>query len=558
MQYRHRLIIFFLFIFSALALGLNARQPLTAVSDTDFPVAIAAPISPNALISFDANATPKEIDTRVLGTNLPNWIGEDWSGNDWTENETAIARTQAASPTIIRIPGGSKSNTYDWLACENEEPKPACGVWKLRPTEFADFIQTVNAEIMYTVNQNGTSQEAAALVAFFNGSVSDDTAIGVDVHGKNWYTVAHWAELRTAHGNPNPINVKYWEIGNEIWGGKKNMGTDCTFEWGWEEVWTCDGMEYVDGIGGTTEGYIDFRDAMLAVDSTIMVGAVGVSPQESWNNWGNEVLDYAGDVMDFYVIHKYAYHLPPSSREEALAQPQAIWEPMMDEYETRYEHFWPGESPPPVAVTEYNLFSVQDEDDGRWMTQAVNMLYMADSVGQMMDHGFAMANQWNLSNGQAGNGTDYGMLGRYDFARSPQYYVFPLWSRFGDNMLPVTSTYDPATTLSVYAGRIDPSTVSLLVINKTGGGISAPIHIDNMPPMTLGGEVDVAQSSSLSSSTATFNGTSNPPDDLPTKQLAVFVNGSPYYFPPYSITLLRLGFDEFIPTDFFYFPIVSR
>ena len=556
MKYAHRLIMFFSFlaVFSALALGLNAILPLTAVSDSTFPVAIAAPSSPDALISFDANAAPKQIDTRVLGTNLPNWVGTTWA-----ENGTAIARTQAASPTIIRIPGGSESNAYDWLACETENTD-ACGSWRLRPTEFVDFIQSVGAETMYTVSQNGTSKEAAALVAFFNGDVNDNTTIGVDVRGRDWQTVAHWAQLRSNHGNANPINVKYWEIGNEIFGGKSGWGTDCA-PWGWEEVWTCDGTEYVNGIDSGVnrkEGYLEFRDAMRAVDPSIMVGAVGIAYQDGWKNWGNEVIAAAGSEMDFYSIHKYAYSSSQSNRAAALSRPQEMWEPIMDEYITSYENMRPGQSPKPVAVTEYNLFSTWGNDGGQWMTQAVNMLFIADSMGQMMENGYAMATQWDLVNGGQSNGTDYGMLNRYNHTRRPQYYVYPMWNRFGDNMLPVTSSYDAATTLSVYAGRIDPSRVSLLVINKTGEYINAPIQIDNMPPMILGGEVDVVQASSLDSQTVTFNGNSNPSNDLPSKQLAVFVNGSAYSFPPYSITVLRLGFDEFIPTDFVYLPIISR
>lgn len=561
MQYKTRLIMFFSFVcmVSALALGLGAYLPLTAVLDHDIPVAIAAPSSPNALISFDANATPTPINMHNLGTNLPMWLGPNR-----TENGMFIGRTQAASPTIIRIPGGTRSNGYDWLACETgvniEGEEGTCWSWGwgLRPTDFINFLQATDAEAIFTVNQNGSSKEAAALVAFFNGDVNDNTPIGIDIRGRNWLTVAHWAQLRSTNGNPDPINIQYWEIGNETWGG--HSGTDCEW-WGWEDVWTCDGTEYVEGIGGNTEGYTAFRNTMRTVDPSIMVGAVGVSPQDSWSNWGNEVIAAAGDVMDFYVIHKYAYSNVPSSREEALTQPQAIWEPMMDEYEAVYAQHYPGESPPPVTVTEYNLFSVQDRDTGQWMTQAVNMLFVADSIGQMMENDFAMANQWNIANGAAGNGTDYGWLDATTYERSPQYYAFPMWARFGDQLLPVSSSYDAATTLSVYAGRIDPSTVSLLVINKTGGQINAPIQIDNMPSVIIHGQRDVVQAASLSSQTVTFNGNSNPSDDLsnaPSTSLGVFVNGGAYPFPPYSITLLRLGFDEFIPTDFVYLPIVLR
>lgn len=554
MQYKLTTLLLFAVCFGAFASGLNNSTSHTAALDTS----TSENEAPSALISLDANAARKPIDARIFSTNLPNWVGTAWS-----ENGTAIARTQAASLSIMRIPGGSESNEYDWLACETGNAA-VCGSWRLTPTDFINFMQAAGAEAMYTANQNGTSKEAAALVAFFNGDVNDNTTIGVDVHGYNWQTVGHWAQLRADHGNPAPANVQYWEIGNEIFGGK--VGKDCK-SYGWEDVWTCDGVEYVNGIGSGSnrkEGYLEFRDAMRAVDSTIKVGAVGVSLQddEMWTNWGTEVIAEAGDVMDFYVIHKYAYSDSQSNPAAALARPQEMWGAMMDDYEAAYEQAFPGETPPPVAVTEYNLFSTYGRDGGQWMTEAVNMLFMADSLGQMAENGFAIANQWDLVNGSQSNGTDYGMLGRYNSRdRYPQYYAFPMWARFGDNLLPVSSTYDPKTTLSVYAGRPDSETVSVMVINKTGGSIYAPIQIDNMPSMTVGGTVDVVRASSLGSRSVTFNGVSNPSDDLsnaPSGHVAVFFNGRSYTFPPYSITLLRLGFDEFIPTNYFYTPLVLR
>ena len=103
----------------------------------------------------------------------------------------------------------------------------------------------------------------------------------------------------------------------------------------------------------------------------------------------------------------------------------------------------------PVAITEYNLFSFQDMDNGQLMKQAVNMLFMADTMGQMMVTGVDIANQWDLANGEAGNGTDYGLMRADNYNRNPQYYVFPLWAKFGNTLLPVNNPLSAATRLSV-------------------------------------------------------------------------------------------------------------
>lgn len=151
---------------------------------------------------------------------------------------------------------------------------------------------------MVTVNMNGTAQEAAALVAYFNGEVDDERPIGMDARGRDWGKVSDWAALRRENGNPEPLPIQYVEVGNEIYGGK--AGKDCA-PWGWEDVWTCDGTEYVNGIGSGAarrDGYRAFRDAMRAVDPTIQVGAVGVAALDALNVTFNGIADPADDLAD--------------------------------------------------------------------------------------------------------------------------------------------------------------------------------------------------------------------------------------------------------------------
>ncbi|MCA9978963.1 MAG: hypothetical protein KC413_24550, partial [Anaerolineales bacterium] len=465
-------------------------------------------------ITINASALPQSIDRRVLGTNLPAWIGRDS-----IEDETFIARTIASGVTLIRIPGGSWSNGYNWLACETgtdiSGDSEACWSWPwgLRPTDFLNFIQATGTEAMYTVNLNGTAQEAAALVAFFNGSVEDNHEIGVDIRGRDWGKVSDWAQLRRDNGNPDPLPIRYWEIGNEIYGGNGESGTDCV-NWGWEEVWTCDGREYVNGIGqgeDRHEGFREFREAMLAVDPAIQVGAVGVSPQADWSEWGVEVIEETGAALDFYIIHQYAYFEPPETYAELLAQPQQVWSAMMTDANETFAVVGNGRSAP-IAITEYNLFAVQEQDNQQIMKQAANMLFMADSIGQMLQNGFAMANQWNLVNGEAGNGTDYGLMHAETFYRYPQYYVFPLWSRFGDQMLPVQAVPPADSVLSVYAGLADEQAVSIMAVNKTGTAVSAEIYIDGLQAAPVIVFADVVSAPSLDSETVVVNGVVDPAD----------------------------------------------
>jgi hypothetical protein len=214
----------------------------------------------------------------------------------------------------------------------------------------------------------------------------------------------------------------------------------------------------------------------------------------------------------------------------------------------------------PIAVTEHNLFSAWNQDTSAWMTQAVNGLVVADSLGQMIANGYAMANQWLLSGNTQSNGTDYGLL-RLDegMARSPQYYAYVLWSRFGNEMLPVTTTVDAASTLSVYVGRPDATMLTVLAINKSGSPVTATLRIEGLLVSSVA--ADVARATALSDPSMLFNGVAENAlaDDLSNAPTLPVDVGPPfnYAFEPYSITLLHVQ-TNFVPAQFVFLPLVMR
>lgn len=502
-------------------------------------------------IQVDDTAAGTTIDPRILGTNMAAW------SKPLLTNATFIARTKASGVSVIRIPGGSWSNGYGWLSCEmghhvaNAEkcraPDRQGGYfdifWAATPTNWIDFLQAVEIEGMYVVNPNGTPQEAAAAVAFFNAAVGDATVIGVDARGKDWLTAGHWAQLRADRGNPAPLGIKLWAVGNEVY-----AGTQCV-ENGWEPMWTCEGTEYVNGatVNNIQQGgYLAFRTAMRAVDSTILVGAVGDSPGTSYGNWGNEVVSAASAVMDFYDVHAYAYWDIPANNQ-ILSHPQSFWPGLMTGVQQTFAQQANGRTIP-VALTEYNL-GLEFKDTNRQMTRAVNGLFMADSVGQLITSGYTMANQFLLASGdQPETGTDFGLLRPdHNWQRSPQYFGYYFWSKVGERLLPVSSSAKAATELSVYAGRRDANTLTLLVINKQNTDRTATIDLKSGATMT-GGKADVAQATTLEVQTMSFNGMAenNLANDLSNAPGATLViNGAAvtYTFAPYSITLLQVQTD---------------
>lgn len=500
--------------------------------------------SPDLVIAADAPGRP--IDDRLLGTNVPAWLHSP--DRPRFDDPLFLERTRAAGTTVLRLPGGSWGNLYDWLACEtaNTQRATAAGcrwLWAARPSDFLRLLAAVDQPAMWIVSMEGTPESAAALVAFFNGAVDDPRPIGVDAAGVDWRTVGHWAALRREQGFPEPQPVLLWEIGNEVYGARRSTaGPNCA-AFGWEETWTCDPYEYVHGTA-THAGFLAYQAAMRAVDPTIQIGAVGVARQDSWNNWGNVVIAEAGQAMDFYAIHHYAFDEPTRNTAAILAEPQTTWGPIVADAQAAFQQHADGRAIP-IAITEYSLFAFRELDTDRLMTQAVGGLFMADTLGQLAQHGISIANQYNLSNDGDGTTTFdvYGLLTAPDFTRTPQYYAFVLWSRFGEQVLPVESRFDPTDTLSVYAGRAADGTISLLAINKTAVPLEAAVQITGAADVQSV-RSDVVQAASLAARSVTFNGVADPADDLsdaPSAHQPATAQATVYTFPAYSLTLLRFS-----------------
>ena len=156
-------------------------------------------------------------------------------------NQPGTAQTQqmvtAAGLELYRFPGGSGSDDFHFNVANNLNDSGAITI-----PQFAQFISAVGGTGMVTLDYgSGSPQEAAAELAYLDGSPSDTTSIGTglewnDSTGQwqsvNWGTVGYWASLRAASplatddglnfmriDHPAPFtDIKYWEVGNEEYG----------------------------------------------------------------------------------------------------------------------------------------------------------------------------------------------------------------------------------------------------------------------------------------------------------------------------------------------------
>ena len=464
-----------------------------------------------------ADLPGRPVDRRVFGSNLPAWIGA------LRLADPAFQQTTVESGvTLIRMPGGSWSNHYDWHACEFGAADECFFDGVARPRDFAGFLEATGLEGMWTVSINQTAQSAAAAVAFFNGDVDDTRPIGVDRNGKDWGLVGEWAQLRASRGFVEPVGIQLWEVGNEVFGGKPDAGGDECADFGWEDVWTCDGAEYVAG-DENHDGYLAIREAMVGVDPTIEVGAVGVSDPSSWSDWGNEVIDGAGEALDFYVVHAYGFDASPEP-DDALRRPAQLWPQVIEgAREGLAEDV-------PLAVTEYNLVSFEAGDTARTMTLAMNALYTAESLGRLVAAGVPIANHWNLANGVTGSGTDYGLIHADTGETYPAYEAFRLWTSTGDELIPVDAVL--ADGVRVYATRRGDGSLAVMLINLTDEAITLDVALagvtDAVPAEHHGwfaASLDAEELTAVDESAWTI-GSSDP---------------QPLTLPTWSMTLLEIG-----------------
>jgi alpha-N-arabinofuranosidase len=187
-----------------------------------------------------------------------------------------LAKTRALRPAFVRWPGGNVAQDYHWRwgVGPRDQRKTWTNLsWKNEPEpsdfgtdEFIQFCRNINAEPSITVNVDGngaTVEEAAAWVEYCNGPAT-----------------SKYGAMRARNGHQQPYGVKYWEVGNEIWGS-------------WVR-----GHSNAKVYG---KNFNRYAAAMRAVDPTIKLIAVGDNDMK----WNRTVLQLAGERIDILAIHHY-------------------------------------------------------------------------------------------------------------------------------------------------------------------------------------------------------------------------------------------------------------
>lgn len=225
---------------------------------------------------------------------------------------------------VLRWPGGNFVSGYHWvdgIGPRDQRPRRMNLAWHIEESnrfgtnEFIEYCRLVGAEPYICVNLGtGTIDEAQAWVEYCNGT--GDT---------------YWANLRRQHGYPEPHGVKYWGLGNEMYGS-----------------WQIGALSAEDYVQKARE----FAKVMKWTDPSIQLVSCGWN---GWSDWDRIVLEGLARYVDFHSIHiytgSYDYFgnvFSPHLADFALASCQALIDRVR--YEQGIDH------PIYVAYDEWNVW----------------------------------------------------------------------------------------------------------------------------------------------------------------------------------------------------------
>ena len=289
--------------------------------------------SAGARIKIDLDRTIGAIDKRIFGGFVEH-LGRCIYGGLVDEGSPladekgfrtdVLEAARALRMPLLRWPGGNFVSGYHWtdgIGPKDNRPRKIELAWhgeesnRFGTDEFIQYCRTLGTEPYICVNLgSGTMDEAQAWVEYCNGT-----------------TNTYWANLRRQNGHPEPYNVKYWGLGNEMYG-----------RW---QIGALPAEEYA-------RKAIEFAKVMKLTDPSIQLISCG---QNGWNDWDRVVIEKLTPYVDYHSIHIYTGSedyfsnvFQPHQADRALA----ICQSLIDQarYNQQIDH------PIAIAYDEWNVW----------------------------------------------------------------------------------------------------------------------------------------------------------------------------------------------------------
>lgn len=223
---------------------------------------------------------------------------------------------RALGVPVVRWPGGNYASAYHWedgigprearprrleLTWGGREGQPREEDNRFGTDEFLAWCALAGAE-PYLNNNARSVEEAVRWVEYTN--YAGDT---------------HYTRLRAANGHPEPYGVRYWGLGNEVYGAWQ-MGHRSA------EQYAADAREHA--------------RFMRLVDPSIRlvgVGWHGGGEASRGEAWTRALLQQAGSLLDYVSIHLYgaSCHLFAAAQEQEQEYEAVVAQPLAFEAELR-------------------------------------------------------------------------------------------------------------------------------------------------------------------------------------------------------------------------------
>ncbi|HQV32397.1 MAG TPA: alpha-L-arabinofuranosidase C-terminal domain-containing protein [Calditrichia bacterium] len=243
----------------------------------------------SARIKIDKDRVIGDIDKNIYG-NFSEHLGRCIYGGIYDPGsklsdkqgfrKDVLEAAKGLNVPILRWPGGNFVSGYHWedgIGPKKDRPERTDLAWHtpepntFGTDEFIDYCRKMGTEPYFAVNLGtGTFDEARNWVEYCNVKEGP-----------------YYAELRKKNGHPEPHNVKYWSLGNEV-DGWWQMGHKNAEDYGKFALEAAKLMKWTSP---------DIK--LIAAGSSNFYG------NSDPHGWNRTVLEYLKDYIDYIALHRY-------------------------------------------------------------------------------------------------------------------------------------------------------------------------------------------------------------------------------------------------------------
>jgi alpha-N-arabinofuranosidase len=226
--------------------------------------------------------------------------------------------------SALRWPGGNFASNYHWadgIGPRRERPRRPDLAWgseesnRFGTDEFMAYCAELGTTPFLCLNMGtGTLQEALSWIEYCNGAADTE-----------------WARQRRANGRTEPYQVRYWALGNEMYG-----------------KWQVGGMSADEYVATA----VRWARAIRRLDPHARLVSCG---NNGWSDWDRTVIDGMAEHVDLHSVHIYTGAdeywpnvLAPHMAERAIRSASALID--------RVAYVRKIANPPKIAYDEWNVW----------------------------------------------------------------------------------------------------------------------------------------------------------------------------------------------------------